>query len=152
MANNIKYESELFQTALKYKEILIYVYKHTKIYKFNYDDKSYYFKINTKDNSLAFTKDFFDLIINKEISFNDITAEDFKLNKKKAISFLSLKNKEDYYNNSYFDYHPLLDILFSVPLNGRPRKYFKNSFGKVCISNKNEKLTGHYKKIINTNF
>ena len=41
MANNIKYESELFQTALKYKEILIYVYKHTKIYKFNYDDKSY---------------------------------------------------------------------------------------------------------------
>ena len=57
MANNIKYESELFQTALKYKEILIYVYKHTKIYKFNYDDKSYYFKINTKDNSLAFTKD-----------------------------------------------------------------------------------------------
>lgn len=148
--NDIKKESLLFNTALKYKESLIYVFHHTKIYKFLYDEKIYYFKINTKQKTFGFTENFFSLLFgDKDI---EKTKEDFKLNKKNIISFFFLKDKESYYSNTSSKFYPLLDLLFSVPLNGRPRKYFQNSFGKIKISSKEEKLTGYYKKIIDTDF
>lgn len=150
---NLDNEGLIFNTALQYKEMLIYVYNRIKIYEIKYKNKIYFAKIDTSDNKIyfSFSKELLNLILKQELD-SSIPFENYKLKKEVYLGFYGKGDKNYYQNISKTEFFPLLDLLFSVPLNGRPRKFFQNSFGKVMISNKEEKLTGHYKKIIKSNF
>jgi len=149
---SLEKEGLIFNTALQYKEMLIYIYNRIKIYEIKYKNEIYYMKIDTSDDKayFSFSKEFLDLIFTHG-SDQSIPIENYKLKKEVYIKFYGKGDKSYYQQFSKPEFFPLLDLIFSVPLNGRPRKYFQNSFGKVIISDKKEKLTGYYKKIISPN-
>ncbi len=171
--SKIEQDKVIFQTALLYRENLIYIHKNIKIFKCKFKNTSFHLKIDTNKESFTFTEEFFSLDPNqKKIDLKTWGKEDFKedFKLKKDINMIFFgycwKNlgyptgrdidiktnpqKDVFYPCCGENLWPLLKIIFSIPLYGRPRKYFENSFGKVLISTKTEKLTGFYKKIGNT--
>lgn len=132
-------QKELFITASKYRENLIFSYKGIRIYECSFDNNPFFYKMNTRTGNLSFCSHFLELL---NLDKKDYKKENYKVKRGLTKDFFLL-SKEEALKNEKFKY--LNELIFSNNSKGGPRKYFINICGKILISDKNYKLNGSYK-------